>query len=419
MLTKGKQLAQDFKQRGWQIPDVYNQLRSLMQQEAEIYDFCCEILTQNTEGTTLFHSALSYINEEHFGELITIALKKLQNQACETSESVIEYASIQLPHLLHPYLDELITLDPNGESYYADYYWRNVPSTVLAPYLAEFLQVETPKERKQKLFSCLMEARHIQTIEQMIPHALAIELSTYGSTADYIDGYLESVGLCLDKGVIKHYCSDQVYHIQFESHYLNKSTSPHLNRTDHPTWQGESTGVSFAMGGYLKEDDNNPFMHILTFGQFPSGLPITGLSQLVLGCHIRELNENGIVFYQHDEAGIPHKIGDVMEVEWTTDAAMKPTKIQLVPTADRWSYQSWGSSNSRENLFRIGGEPSWIQGGEVLTCPISGEKMHFILQLDSEIPDVAGSEVFYGSGGICYIFWCDTSKVSGYIIQHT
>lgn len=419
MSTTGKQLAQDFKQMGWQLPDVYNQLRSLMKQEEEIYAFCFTILTEGTEGTTLFHSALSYINEEHFSELVKLAIQKLQQGACETAESVIEYASIQLPHLLHPYLNALLALDPNGESYYADYYWRNVSPAILPPYLAEFLQADTPKKRKEKLFSCLMEARHIPTIEQMIPHALEIGLSTYGSTEDYIDGYLENVGLCRDQGQLKRYCSDRVYHLQFESNYMNKPTSPHLNRTDHPTWNGQPLAGSFAMGGYLQEDEHNPLMHMLTFDSIPMGLPITGLSQLVLGCHIRELNEHGLVFYQHDDQGIPHKIGEVAEIEWTIECAMIPTQIKLAPAADRWNFQSWGSANSRENLFRVGGEPSWIQGGEVLTCPISGEKMQFIMQLDSEIPDVEGSEVYYGSGGICYIFWCDTTKVSGYIMQHT
>ncbi|OJR70056.1 hypothetical protein BK387_31445 [Escherichia coli] len=138
-----------------------------------------------------------------------------------------------------------------------------------------------------------------------------------------------------------------------------------------------------------------------------------------MGCHLRELNENGVVFYQHDEQGIPHKIGEPMTIEWVEEHAMVPTEVSIVPTDSRWAFQSWASANSRENLFRIGGEPSWVQSGEVLTCPISGEKMQFIMQLDSEVPDVQEGEVYYGSGGLCYIFWCDKTKVSGYIMQHT
>ncbi|MGL4585378.1 MAG: hypothetical protein ACRCVU_20675, partial [Flavobacterium sp.] len=67
----------------------------------------------------------------------------------------------------------------------------------------------------------------------------------------------------------------------------------------------------------------------------------------------------------------------------------------------------------------IGGEPTWIQDADLLTCPISGEKMQFIMQLDSEVPDVEGGEVYYGSGGLCYVFYCEKSRVSGYVMQCT
>ncbi|MVX35754.1 hypothetical protein [Myroides sp. LoEW2-1] len=417
-MSKGQQLAIDFKLTEWKTPDVYNQLRGLMKDEAEIYAFCLEFLTNNEKDSTLFHSALSYVNEEDFGQLVKIAIDILKEKESAVAESVVEYASIQLPHILHSHIDDLILLNPNGDSYYADYYWRNLPGELIAPYLERFLSANTDLETKIHLFNGLVETRDIATIESLIPHALELELSTYVSSSDYIDGYLEGVGLCREYGKVKRYCSDQTYHILFEPKYLNKPSAVHLNRTDHPTRNGTPLSTTYKMGGYLTEDDNNPFMHMITLNPIPVGLPIS-LPQLVLGCHLRELNENGVVFYQHDEQGIPHKIGDLMKIEWVEEKAMVPTEVQIAPTDARWVFQSWASANSRENLFRIGGEPSWVQSGEVLTCPISGEKMNFIMQLDSEIPDVEGGEVYYGSGGLCYIFWCDKTRVSGYTIQHT
>ncbi|ALU27029.1 hypothetical protein [Myroides odoratimimus] len=418
MSSKGQQLAIDYKQTEWKTPDVYNQLRGLMKDEVEIYAFCLEFLMNIEKDSTLFHSALSYVNEKDFSQLVKIAIDILKEKESAVAESVIEYAGIQLPHILHPYLDDLLVLNPNGDSYFADYHWRNCTSAQLQPYSAQFLALNTDLETKIKLFNCLVESRDITTIESLIPHALELELSTYVSSADYIDGYLEGVGLCREHGKVKRYCSDQTYHILFEPKYLNKPSAVHLNRTDHPTWNGVPLTNKYKVGGYLAEDENNPFMHIITLNPIPEGLPIR-LSQLVLGCHLRELNENGVVFYQHDEQGIPHKIGEPMTIEWVEEHAMVPTEVSIVPTDSRWAFQSWASANSRENLFRIGGEPSWVQSGEVLTCPISGEKMQFIMQLDSEVPDVQEGEVYYGSGGLCYIFWCDKTKVSGYIMQHT
>ena len=128
-----------------------------------------------------------------------------------------------------------------------------------------------------------------------------------------------------------------------------------------------------------------------------------------------------MVFYQHDEKGYPIKINTRTDykIDYPFDNAIKETFVRFALTPSRWKFQSWGSSNSRESLFRLGGEPTWIQGAEVLVCPICGEKMDFLMQLDTDLPDVKDSELMFGSGGICYIFWCNKTKVSGYIMQCT
>jgi hypothetical protein len=38
------------------------------------------------------------------------------------------------------------------------------------------------------------------------------------------------------------------------------------------------------------------------------------------------------------------------------------------------------------------------------------------MQLDTGLPDVNDGEVYF-VGGICYVFWCDKTKVSGYFAQ--
>ncbi|MGL4583662.1 MAG: hypothetical protein ACRCVU_11860, partial [Flavobacterium sp.] len=80
MNSKGKQLAIDYKQTEWKTPDVYNQLRGLMKDEAEIYAFCLEFLTNNIKSSTLFDSALSYISEDDFKTLVQIAIDQLKSR---------------------------------------------------------------------------------------------------------------------------------------------------------------------------------------------------------------------------------------------------------------------------------------------------------------------------------------------------
>ena len=173
------------------------------------------------------------------------------------------------------------------------------------------------------------------------------------------------------------------------------------------------------MGGVIGEDGGNPLLHLLTLDPVPEGVCIS-LDKITFAVHIREINEGyGAVFYRHDSEGNPERIGETNEVEAEDDQPVVPCQIALASTPQRWQYQDWGAANGRENLFRLGGEPSWIQGGDVLTCPISGEKMDFVFQLDSGLPDIAGGELVFGSGGALYAFWCDKTRVSGYIAQWT
>lgn len=92
-------------------------------------------------------------------------------------------------------------------------------------------------------------------------------------------------------------------------------------------------------------------------------------------------------------------------------------RLRVVPK--RWHKQDWALSNGRQNLSRIGGEPSWIQGAQVPTCPICGEKMEFLMQLDSGLPSGEDGELLFGSGGILYVFWCEKSRVSAFFMQCT
>ena len=36
------------------------------------------------------------------------------------------------------------------------------------------------------------------------------------------------------------------------------------------------------------------------------------------------------------------------------------------------------------------------------------------MQLDSELPSGEDGELFFGGGGILYVFWCERSRVSAF-----
>ena len=225
-----------------------------------------------------------------------------------------------------------------------------------------------------------------------------------------------------EKFRLKRYCSQRAYHIIFPRGYFGAPYAPHLAKY-HPTWRFEGGEAGYRLGGVLDEADGdaqNPLFHLIALDPLPRDLPVRSLPRLILAAHVREINEGEIVFYEHGAQGMPRRIGGRTQVEYVQDEPIKECEVALAPTPARWAAQDWAMSNSRQNLARIGGEPSWIQGAQVPTCPICGEKMEFLMQLDSELPSCEqGGEVMFGSGGILYVFWCERTRVSGFFMQCT
>ena len=225
-----------------------------------------------------------------------------------------------------------------------------------------------------------------------------------------------------EKFRLKRYCSQRAYHIIFPRGYFGAPYAPHLAK-HHPTWRFEGSEARYRLGGVLDEADGdaqNPLFHLITLDPPPRDLPVRSLPRLILAAHVREINEGEMVFYEHDAQGMPRRIGNRTQVEYVQDEPIMECEVALAPTPSRWAAQDWGMSNSRQNLARIGGEPSWIQGAQVSRCPICGEKMEFLMQLDSELPSCEqGGEVYFGSGGILYVFWCERTRVSAFFMQCT
>ena len=225
-----------------------------------------------------------------------------------------------------------------------------------------------------------------------------------------------------EKFRLKRYCSQRVYHIIFPRGYFGAPYAAHLAK-HHPTWRFEGGEAGYKLGGVLDEADGdaqNPLFHLITLDPPPRDLPVRSLPRLILAAHVREINEGEVVFYEHDAQGMPRRIGNRTQVEYVQDEPIMECEVALAPTPSRWAAQDWGMSNSRQNLARIGGEPSWIQGAQVSRCPICGEKMEFLMQLDSELPSCEqGGEVYFGSGGILYVFWCERTRVSAFFMQCT
>ncbi len=369
----------------------------------------------------------------------------------KNAEEVIAMASLEFAPFLHQYLGELFKLQPSESTYYAEYPWRGLSYESSQIWREKLADPQTSEDDKQKIFSCLLQTRELRNVKFACEFALAEDFFDRPcDLLEYIIGYwLEAVGFtfertkfdadepCVDKSQkapndeicfggekfrLKRYCGQRVYHIIFPHGYFGAPYAPHLAK-HHPTWRFEGGEAGYKFGGVLDEangDAQNPLFHLITLDPLPRDLPVRSLPRLSLAAHVREINEGEIVFYEHDAQGMPRRIGERTQIEYVQDEPIMECEVALAPTPARWAAQDWGMSNSRQNLARIGGEPSWIQGALMPTCPICGEKMEFLMQLDSELPSCEqGGEVYFGSGGILYVFWCERTRVSGFFMQCT
>ena len=367
----------------------------------------------------------------------------------KNAEEVIIMASLEFAPFLHPYLGELFKLQPNESAYYAEYPWRGLSYESSQIWRERLADPQTSRDERQKIFSCLLQTREPRNVKFACEFALAEDFFDRPcDLLEYIGYWLEAVGFafervkfdadepCTDKSQkapndeicfggekfrLKRYCSQRVYHIIFPRGYFGAPYAAHLAK-HHPTWRFEGGEAGYKLGGVLDEADGdaqNPLFHLITLDPVPRELPVRSLPSLTLAAHVREISEGETAFYEHDRLGKPKRIGERSQIEYVDDEPARQGVVRLRVAPKRWRKQDWALSNGRQNISRIGGEPSWIQGAQVPTCPICGEKMEFLMQLDSGLPSGEDGELLFGSGGILYVFWCERSRVSAFFMQCT
>jgi hypothetical protein len=216
-----------------------------------------------------------------------------------------------------------------------------------------------------------------------------------------------------------------VYHLQFPDAFFDGQSRPPWLARVHPTWNLAASEHLVHFGG---DSDNQCMLcdgqlhRLVLLDPVPPDLGVTGLPRLELATCLSCLGwEQQPLYYQHDARGTPASVsydGPKVTPQFPV-GPLQPVQARLVQTPRRWYWQDWGLSNGRENLNRVGGEPSWVQDADYPRCPSCQRLMSFLLQLDSNLTTADGGEWLWGSGGIAYGFWCDPCKVSGFLWQCT
>lgn len=215
MKEKAENLIDDFKQQGWKTPNLYERLFELLDDHQAASTFCLLFMTNFEKGATIFNDSLSYIEKADFSKLIVLSLDRLKQQHNENADAVIEYASLQFPELLHPYLDLIFELKPNESAFYAEYPWRNLAADDIKPFIEKIKSHSTALLDQQKLYRCLMETRNLDTLNFAYQFAVKNNIFAREDIEDYLIDDLESVGFTFRHGKIESYCPNRTFHFKF------------------------------------------------------------------------------------------------------------------------------------------------------------------------------------------------------------
>lgn len=412
------------------------------------------VMAEWPRGGTFADDAISYLPESKFPALVETALASIKaGGQTNAAESVIAHCSLQYPQALHPHLDEILRLRPNGDTYFCAWPWRESGAQHV-PTLQEVLQrKDSPDNVRNLALEALFETREPAAMRLAIasrsgkgdaglesrmelakdPNMKALlsllkeHQANFGPTPDgATDNDLLEIGYDCRSEKFHRLYSESAWHLIFNLNYLNADKQPLHLQKQHPTWHSADASAALlrfgGQGNHLCAVCGGQAHHLLTIDPVAVGLGIKNMKRLVLETCLSCLGwEEGALFYRHDADGLPTPTaykGKQVKPRFPSTPFVE-TKVRLSPTPKRWFWQDWAVSNSRQNLHRVGGHPCWVQESDYLRCPDCGQLMQFLFQLDSNLPTSAGKEFLWGSGGLGYGFWCDSCHISGFQYQCT
>lgn len=408
----------DFKQFKWDSKPFERLIEMTTYQPHEIESLLRLSLEEIPGCSTFLDAALSSLHPDAFPALVTDALSAFaSNCENETGASIIAYTSLQYPQVLHPHLADLFNLKVNRSSYYSTWPWRESGKSNYQ-FLRE--KLNDPSADWREAWNAMLETRDAEVMAFALCRAKETDLLPDPESLLY------EVGFHYEEDQFRQLYSNRLFHLIFDKQYWVDDSRPIWQQRIHPTWHlTDAADRTANIGGSISATCKvcrHELHHLLTLSSVPEGLGITGVKPLTLVTCLSCLgNEQSELFYKHNEAGMPVHTGyDGLSVTPAFKAfPIKPAKVRLVESPHRWCWQDWALSNGRENLHRLGGYPCWVQSADYLNCPECKEKMSFLMQLDSELPTTNNEEFLWGSGGIGYILWCDSCKVSGCTWQCT
>ena len=320
------------------------------------------------------------------------------------AEAVIAYVSVHQPRALTAYLRALWDISRNQRSCYASWPWRAADDAEVT----RLLEVADDASGPDAGFAvrCLLQTRRPEVLARL--------------PAD--DDYLAMVGFGRDgDGELRRLHASAVWHLAFPRGILEEWASRNPLRRRQPSWPVYTgSDRQHLTSGFLDRacpECRQRLHRLLRLDPVPAGIGITSRGRVEFAWCPRCQDFIDARYARHAPDGTPEPFTVISssdldrEPESFEDWFIPETPVELVRLDERWGQQAWGLSNDRENLHRIGGEPTWIQNADYPVCPSCTQTMSAVGQI--AVADLWNFE------GICYLLWCDPCAISAVVYQQT
>ncbi|WP_244150017.1 hypothetical protein [Xanthomonas sacchari] len=346
-----------------------------------------------------------------------------QGESAPLVVRVVELASYQAPQTLRCDWEALLGAFAEGEAQLAPSVWRALPAAVAAHW-ADTLRAADDAGELARAQALLLAAQ-----ADTVAIARRYLLDRGGPSAH---DWIPWAGLS-DTEQPQPLHGLQPLHLRFghQQWRMQLDAEPQWRREIwrlHPTWQGGTLQGSARIGGVLGIACgycDAPLQRLLELDRRFLQEGASGTVTLCLCQACAGGGEGPDVYYvRHGADGLPESASaspgqDVAVLAALDDPLMEAVVGLAAMHGQRWQQQDWGGSNNRQNLSRVGGAPSWVQGAGYPHCRDCKAPMRFVLQLDTILPTVGGDTLYWGNGGMLYVFWCDACAVSAHQWQCT
>lgn len=423
------QLISEFKKSRWKSNPFDAAQQIALESPERVHDLINAIVDELPEGGTFHDMAMSFLPIDEWPAVVRHALAALERQPKnDAAAAVVAYASLQAVESLHPHLTTIFRLAPNAIRYYEHYPWRDSGRSNFEFLKSIFEQGDDDDIRRA--WWCLLETRHPDVLDFAVMNVRKVDLNherreyALPETIQLNDNLAE-VGFEQNGDQRRCLYLDQPWHIVLPGEYYPNQHPVLPTQIGQPTWTANGPILGKARTGGPGTTTcgrcSGRRHHLITLDAALASLQITTLRQLSIETCLSCLGwEVPRMFYRHSAEGFVTCLAatDAKPPQFPA-TPLREEQAVLVGHGPRWRWQDWALSNSRENLNRIGGHPTWVQSAEYPGCPECGTAMRFLLQLDSNFQMAEGGEWMWGSGGMAYIFWCDACHISGLLWQCT